>query len=197
LNGVEGRPAPYDDQRPVVMNAGSSPRGREFAIQCTDMHFDGVRSPEASFERIADTKRSARAIGRTISVWTPVGVICRPTQHEADDFMRYLVDHADWGALGHLAQLHADDARGRTDAEGALRRSGEGPIDRQVLARGAYCAVGDPDHVADELGKLHQVGFDGLVLNFLNYLDELPYFAQEVLPRLERHGLRNQVCAYA
>jgi alkanesulfonate monooxygenase SsuD/methylene tetrahydromethanopterin reductase-like flavin-dependent oxidoreductase (luciferase family) len=50
--------------------------------------------------------------------------------------------------------------------------------------------VGEPDHVAAELIRLHQVGFDGLVLNFVNYLDELPYFAQEVLPRLERQGVR-------
>jgi hypothetical protein len=39
------------------------------------------------------------------------------------------------------------------------------------------------------------VGFDGLVLNFVNYLDEFPYFAQEVLPRLERLGVREKVLA--
>jgi len=31
---------------------------------------------------------------------------------------------------------------------------------------------------------LHAVGFDGLALNFVNYLDEIPYVVQEVLPRL-------------
>jgi alkanesulfonate monooxygenase SsuD/methylene tetrahydromethanopterin reductase-like flavin-dependent oxidoreductase (luciferase family) len=40
--------------------------------------------------------------------------------------------------------------------------------------------------VAAELVRLYEIGFDGLVLNFVNYLDELPYFAQEVLPRLLR-----------
>ena len=59
-----------------------------------------------------------------------------------------------------------------------------------MLARGAYCAVGDPDSVAEEMALLHEVGFDGLALNFVDYLKELPYFAQEVLPRLERKGLR-------
>jgi alkanesulfonate monooxygenase SsuD/methylene tetrahydromethanopterin reductase-like flavin-dependent oxidoreductase (luciferase family) len=197
LGQVEGRPGPFANQRPMMMNAGSSPRGRQFATHQSDMHFDGVRSPEASIERIADTKRAARAIQREVQVWTPVGIICRPSQQEADDYMRHLVDHADWGALGHLAELHANDARARTDTEGLLRRSGEGPIERQVLARGSYCAVGDPDHVADELARLHTIGFDGLVLNFVHYLDELPYFAQEVLPRLERHGLRHGVHTYA
>jgi alkanesulfonate monooxygenase SsuD/methylene tetrahydromethanopterin reductase-like flavin-dependent oxidoreductase (luciferase family) len=188
LRGVEGSPGPYGDQALRMMNAGSSPAGRRFAIRHSDMHFDGVHTPEASIERIAETKRLARAYGRDIQVWTPVGIVCRATQKEAEDYVRYVVDHADWGALGHLADLHARDARTRTDPEGLLRRSGNGPIERRVLARGAYCVIGEPDTIARELSRLQTVGFDGLALNFVNYLGELPYFAQEVLPRLERLG---------
>jgi alkanesulfonate monooxygenase SsuD/methylene tetrahydromethanopterin reductase-like flavin-dependent oxidoreductase (luciferase family) len=191
LDAAQGEPRPYANERPLMMNAGSSPRGREFAIAHSDLHFDGVRSPEASSERIAETKMQARRIGRQVQVWTPVGVICRPTQTESDEFIAYVVEHADWGALGHLRELHASDAAERTDAEGIHRRRGDEPTERQVLARGSYCAIGDADHVASELTRLHQVGFDGLVLNFVNYLDELPYFAQEVLPRLERAGVRS------
>jgi alkanesulfonate monooxygenase SsuD/methylene tetrahydromethanopterin reductase-like flavin-dependent oxidoreductase (luciferase family) len=173
-----------------MMNAGSSPAGRAFAIRHSDLHFDGVRTPEASVERIAETKRLAAERGRAIQVWTPVGIICRPTQSEADDYIQYLVDHADWGAIGYLADRHARDAQDRTDREGVLRRSDPGPIERRVLARGSYCAIGDPDFVAGELARLGSVGFDGLAISFVDYLKELPYFAQEVLPRLERLGLR-------
>ena len=180
-----------------MMNAGSSPRGREFATQFSNMHFDGVRSPESSTARIAETKELARGQNREVQVWTPVGLICRPTQAEADAYLERCVAHVDWPALGHLADLHASDARGRTDDEGIQRRTGEGPIARQVLARGSYCAVGTPDHIAAELTRLHKIGFDGLVLNFVNYLDELPYFAQEVLPRLERQGVRSQTTVSA
>jgi alkanesulfonate monooxygenase SsuD/methylene tetrahydromethanopterin reductase-like flavin-dependent oxidoreductase (luciferase family) len=141
-------------------------------------------------ERIAETKREARQMGRDVLVWTPVGVVCRPSQREAEDYVQYVVDHADWGALGYLADSHARDARDRTDLEGVLRRAGTGPIERRVLARGAYCAIGDPDRVTQEFTRLHGVGFNGLALNFVDYLAELPYFAQEVLPRLERLGLR-------
>ncbi len=190
LGSVQGQPLPYGTGRPLMMNAGSSPRGRSFAIQNSDMHFDGVRSPEASAARITETKQQAQQIGREVQIWTPVGVICRPTQREADECIQYLVDNADWGALGHLAEMHANDARGRTDIEGMYRRRGDDPLERQVLARGSYCAIGDADHVASELQKLQAVGFDGLVLNFVNYLDELPFFAQEVLPRLEAGGVR-------
>jgi alkanesulfonate monooxygenase SsuD/methylene tetrahydromethanopterin reductase-like flavin-dependent oxidoreductase (luciferase family) len=119
-----------------------------------------------------------------------VGIVCRSTQKEADDYVQYVVDHADWGAIGHLAEMHANDARTRTDPEGLRRRSGNSSIERRALARGAYCAIGDPDAVARELSRLRSAGFDGLALNFVDYLKELPYFAAEVLPRLERLGLR-------
>lgn len=190
LSQAEGSPRPYGEDRPLMMNAGSSPAGRQFAMRYSDMHFDGVHTPEASIARIAETKRLAREQGRDIQVWTPVGVVCRPSQREAEDYVRYVIDHADWGALGYLADSHARDASGRTDAEGVFRRVGSGPIERRVLARGAYCAIGDPDQVAQECARLQAVGFDGLALNFVDYLEELPYFAREILPRLERLGLR-------
>ena len=46
--------------------------------------------------------------------------------------------------------------------------------------------VGDPDHVAKALADLSQAGLSGIGISFVNYLDELPYFCDEVLPRLER-----------
>jgi alkanesulfonate monooxygenase SsuD/methylene tetrahydromethanopterin reductase-like flavin-dependent oxidoreductase (luciferase family) len=190
LRGVEGLPRPLGGEDPLMMNAGSSPAGRRFAIRHSDMHFDGVDTPEASIDRIAETKRLAHQRGRDIQVWTPVGIVCRPTQKDADDYVQYVVGHADWGAIGHLAEMHAQDARSRTDPEGVRRRSGNSPIERRVLARGAYSVTGDPDAVARELARLQSAGLDGLALNFVDYLQELPYFAAEVLPRLERLGLR-------
>jgi len=164
-----------------------------FAVMYSDMHFDGVRTPEESVDRIQSTKRAAQEAGRNVQAWTSVGVICRPTRAEASDYLNYVVDHADMGSIGHLAEMHARDAKDHTDDEGIHRRNGEGPIERRVLARGSYCTVGDPDWVAEEFVRLSNVGFDGLVLNFVDYLEELPYFVQEVLPRLERAGVRGKV----
>jgi alkanesulfonate monooxygenase SsuD/methylene tetrahydromethanopterin reductase-like flavin-dependent oxidoreductase (luciferase family) len=190
LHGVEGSPLPWGGAAPLMMNAGTSPAGREFAIKYSDMHFDGVKLPEDSIERIAETKRLGREAGRELQVWTPVGILCRPTQREADEYMQYIIDHADLGAVGHLAEMHARDAKDRIDVEGVYRRKSDTTTERRVLARGSFCAIGDPDWVTEQLARLHRVGFDGLVINFVNYLDEFPYFVQEVLPRLERLGLR-------
>lgn len=189
LRAVEGSPGPYGGQAPLMMNAGSSPAGRDFAIRYSDLHFDSVRTPEASRARIAETKRLGRERGRNVQVWTPCGVICRPSQREAGEYSRYLVEHANWEALGYLIESHASDDRAR-DPDSVVPPHGDGPIERRVLARGAYCVIGDPDHVAAEFARLHAAGLDGLALNFADYLAELPSFAQEVLPRLERRGLR-------
>jgi alkanesulfonate monooxygenase SsuD/methylene tetrahydromethanopterin reductase-like flavin-dependent oxidoreductase (luciferase family) len=189
LRGVEGAPRPFGDTDPLMMNAGSSDAGRWFAIRHSDLHFDAVETPEASRARIAETKRRARERGRDVQVWTPVGIVCRPTQKEADDYLRYVVDHADAGAIGHLADLHAREGRPPTDPQRRVH-SGENPLARRALARGSYCVVGDPDAIAREFARLREAGLDGLAINFVDYLKELPYFAAEVLPRLAELGLR-------
>jgi len=50
--------------------------------------------------------------------------------------------------------------------------------------------LGDPDSVARDIAQLAGLGFRGIAVSFVNYLDELPYFCAEVLPRLARSGLR-------
>ena len=50
--------------------------------------------------------------------------------------------------------------------------------------------VGDPDEIAQQLADLSRAGLRGIGFSFVNYLKELPYFCDEVLPRLERMGIR-------
>src|SRR5258707_15875891 len=57
-------------------------------------------------------------------------------------------------------------------------------------AIGGYPFVGTPDRVADELATISKAGMRGIAPSFVNYLDELPFFCDEVLPRLARHGVR-------
>jgi alkanesulfonate monooxygenase SsuD/methylene tetrahydromethanopterin reductase-like flavin-dependent oxidoreductase (luciferase family) len=175
-----------------MMNAGTSPSGRKFAIDLSDMHFDAVRTPDEDSVRVAESKRLARTQGRSLQVWTPIGIVCRPSQREAEEFTAHIIGYADLGAVGNLQDLHRRDAKDLADNVSAFAFSGEGPVERRVLARGNYCAIGDPDRVASLIGGLQRVGFDGLALNFVNYLDEFPYFVQEVLPRLEALGVRRK-----
>ena len=54
---------------------------------------------------------------------------------------------------------------------------------------GGYPLTGTPDQVADGIALLVEAGFGGTTLSFVNYVDEFPYFRDEVLPRLEKRGV--------
>jgi alkanesulfonate monooxygenase SsuD/methylene tetrahydromethanopterin reductase-like flavin-dependent oxidoreductase (luciferase family) len=191
LRGLEGSPAPFGNRSPVMMNAGASPAGRMFAIRNSDLHFDYCRTPQASVERVRETKQLARDQGRTIQVWIPASIICRRSQAEADEYARYCVEHADWEALERQYALYAGNfgSRGRSPEENQRNRD-QDPARTVLGYGGSYSIRGDPDRVARELALLHEAGFDGVAMGFVNYLDELPYFVQEVVPRLQRMGLR-------
>ena len=62
--------------------------------------------------------------------------------------------------------------------------------ERFAGGHGSFPLVGSPDHVADELRRIADAGFAGTTLGFVDYRAELPFFIAEVLPRLERMGLR-------
>ena len=57
---------------------------------------------------------------------------------------------------------------------------------------GGLPIVGDPDHIASQLIDLSKAGLTGVAVSLVNYVDELPFFCEEVLPRLERAGLREK-----
>ena len=176
-----------------MMNAGASAIGRDFAIRNSDLHYDWCQTPEASRERIKESK--ARASPRLLQVWTPISVVCRPTQAEVDDFLDKCVEDADWEAINrrNASRLAPRGSKSQTPESVAAIRQHEQA--RAVIARDHYSIFGTPDHVAEELGRLSDVGFDGAAIIFVNYTDDLPYFVHEVLPRLERRGLRQPVAA--
>jgi alkanesulfonate monooxygenase SsuD/methylene tetrahydromethanopterin reductase-like flavin-dependent oxidoreductase (luciferase family) len=50
--------------------------------------------------------------------------------------------------------------------------------------------VGDPDFVAQQIVDLSRAGLTGIGVSLVNYAQELPFFCEEVLPRLVRAGVR-------
>ena len=64
---------------------------------------------------------------------------------------------------------------------------------RIAAGNSAYGIIGNPDNVAAQLKSLSEWGFSGIAMGLVNYTRDFPYFAQEVLPRLERLGLRDAI----
>ena len=190
LKSVRAFPKPYGGTRPLIMNAGSSGTGQAFAMRNCDAFFTATSlsrtSLEATTKKVADVKASARALGREIEVYTVGQVICRPTQQEADDYYQHaLIDNADWGAVERMLALRDITPQNTAlDEYAAKRRYFAGN------AIGGYPFVGTPDKVAGELAGLGQAGLRGIAFSLINYVDELQYVCDEVLPRLARMGLR-------
>jgi dimethylsulfone monooxygenase len=189
LKGVRAKPKPYGGTRPLIMNAGASPTGRSFAIRNCDAFF--THASRTSFDDVAQTVRKAkdeaRQYGRELDVYTIGVVTCRPTQKEADEYFDYsIVQNADWPAVdGILAKRNLTRER-LGDEEFKRQRAG------YAMGNGGLRIVGDPDQVANQLAGLGKAGIRGVAVSLVNYADELPYFCDEVLPRLARMGLRGK-----
>jgi alkanesulfonate monooxygenase SsuD/methylene tetrahydromethanopterin reductase-like flavin-dependent oxidoreductase (luciferase family) len=190
LKGVRAYPKPYGETRPLIMNAGSSKAGQAFALRNCDAFFVATQGSRTSLagnaEKVTQVKAAAREFGRDIEIYTVGHVICRPSQQEAEDYYRHaFIDNADWGAIdGMLANKSITPQNTAPDKYAATRRY------FASNAISGYPFVGTPDHVAEELAVISQAGVRGIALSFVNYLAELPYFCDEVLPRLVRQGVR-------
>ena len=190
LKKVRAFPKPYGASRPLIMNAGSSGVGQAFAMRNCDAFFtatDASRlSVEATSRRVADIKSQAREIGREIDVYTVGQVVCRPTRKEADEYYHHaVIENADWGAVEQMLALKNITRDTVPPDEFLTKRTyyaGHGI--------GGYPLVGTADSIAEELINLSNAGVRGIAVSFVNYLDEFPYFRDEVLPRLQQAGVR-------
>jgi dimethylsulfone monooxygenase len=185
LRGAVGDPKPFAGTRPIIMNAGSSPAGRAFAVENCDFLFCGFPTIEHGRTLATELHRQAAALGRPVSVFTAGHLICRPTRSEAEAYYAYVADEvADWDAVENMVSVNPKPSR-RAFYEKNRRRFAAG--------YGGCPLVGSPDDIARELAAISDAGFVGLCFNLVNYLDECPVIRDEILPRLERLGLREPV----
>jgi alkanesulfonate monooxygenase SsuD/methylene tetrahydromethanopterin reductase-like flavin-dependent oxidoreductase (luciferase family) len=188
LKGVRAQPKPFGGTRPVIMNAGASPTGRAFAIHNCDAFFmQAARdSLDETAAKVRAVRAEARGQGRDIDVYTVGVVTCRRTRAEAEEYYRHaIVEHADWPAIDGILALKNITPDTMPAAE--FQRTRE----HYANGLGGLPLIGDPDHVAHKLAELSTAGLRGIAVSFVNYLAELPFFAAEVLPRLQRLGVRS------
>jgi len=139
-----------------------------------------IAAVDQATAHVAAVRAKAHAIGREIGVFTRAEIVCRPTQREAAEYYHHWVEEcADWGAIDHQMKI---SRHWTPDMPGYAH-------ERQQQMHG-FPIVGDADRVAAMLAQLSAVGFNGVGISLVNYLDELPYLRAELLPRLTRLGVR-------
>jgi FMNH2-dependent dimethyl sulfone monooxygenase len=183
LRNVLGEPRP--SQRPPILNAAGSAQGREFAVRNADFLFTPAIDLARSREEVAALKRQAVGVGRAVNVLTFSHVVCRPTESEARAYLEHTGKaNADWAAVDNLVRLQFAHAQSFPHDLLALIR------DRMAAGHGGFPLVGTPAQVAEGIVALHEAGFGGTTLSFVDYVAEFPYFRDNVLPILEERGLR-------
>jgi alkanesulfonate monooxygenase SsuD/methylene tetrahydromethanopterin reductase-like flavin-dependent oxidoreductase (luciferase family) len=185
LKHVAGEPKPYFGDCPPILSAASSQEGRAFAVKNADFLFTVLTDLGQGAKDVAAVKAQAAAADRNVGVFTTSYVVCRPTDAEARDYHHYYADtHAKWDEVDRFMELQNVNSQSFPPEAFKLFRG------RFAGGNGVYPIIGSPDTVAEILANISEAGFDGTTVAFVNYNAELPYFRDEVLPRLERKGLR-------
>lgn len=188
LKKVRAKPKPFGGSRPLIMNAGASLTGQAFAIRNCDALFSNISNGISFAEtakHVSSVQALARQEGRELDVYTVGVVTCRRTAREAEDYWRHcIVDNADWSAVDNILAMRNVTPDTHAPAEFQRLRT------HQANGMGGLPLVGTPDSVAKQMAELAEAGLTGIAVSFVNYLDELPYFCAEVLPRLAQLGLR-------
>jgi dimethylsulfone monooxygenase len=184
-------PKPVQKPFPALMNAGGSEKGRHFAAKHCDIAFvvltshnlDEGRAQIDAFRRLAREE-----YGREIQIWGNGYVVHGDTQQEADaELNRYVMEKGDEQAVERLMQVVGLQSH---------------VFPTHVLdwfrfhlkaGWGGYPLVGTPDRIVGELSKLSDIGFDGILLSWVDYLAGLERWNKEVMPLLEQAGLRQRL----
>ena len=185
---TEIHPKPYGGGKPMIVAAGNSPRGREFAARNADMMFTNLRGGISEVRgNVSALRELASRYNREIGVFSNVAVVCRPTKQEAEEYYRYYaIENADWDAVEILIEGRGLKKPGVTEEALQVARI------RAAGGNGALPIVGAPDDIVSLMKRLYDGGVTALAMGFTNYLEHFPYFRDEVLPRLAHEGLRAQ-----
>ncbi|MGI6872020.1 LLM class flavin-dependent oxidoreductase [Amycolatopsis sp. 3B14] len=186
LGGVS-MPKPHQRHIPI-MNAGGSPRGMRFAAEHADLCFVIVQSEDEAKVRqqVQGYKAMARdEFGRDVKVWTHTVVVQRDTDAEAEAYLRrFSVEYEDTESVDAWMRLQGIEAQTMPPEVAAAMRQ------RFAAGAGAFPLVGTVETIADRMEMLSAAGIDGTLLTWVDYDAGLADFTRDVLPLLEKRGLR-------
>ena len=206
---------PSPQRTPVIYQAGTSERGREFAAKHAECVFIGGRSPDKIQFYINDIKKRAEKYGRDpdhIKAFTFLNVIVAETSEEAhqkyeeynklwsSDAAKALFGGGSGYDLSQFTDLQSDftyqhTEHGQTNASMYTKDVKNQLKVKDVLKRMEsintdHLVVGNPTEVADAIQYLfEEIGVDGFNLAHLISPRSLEEFVELVVPELQKRGI--------
>ncbi|MFT8243536.1 LLM class flavin-dependent oxidoreductase [Roseomonas sp. BN140053] len=182
------RPKPIQKPHPAVMSAGASTKGRHFAAKYADVGFtnldahdlDSLRAKVDSFRELA-----RKEYGREIQVWTNSYIFHGDTEADARRYYHHTVhERGDWEGVENLVSIMGINSQ--SIPAPALQNLKEHFIAGWV----GFPLIGTSDQIVDGLQTLARAGFDGTLLSWPRYLEDMRRFQAETLPLVVQAGLR-------
>ena len=197
--GAVIEPKPTRWPRPILMNAGNSPVGLDFACRQTDWVFITAPTLEAYEARIEEVHRKAAAYGRKVRAATMVYVIMASTDSEAKAIVDWVAEEVDREAVrSWMTPMIKEGSYAKDFNVGAASEASGDPwlgigkekFLRLALGMGAWQLFGSYPTVAEQIRELHNLGLESILLCFLDPLRGLHQMEDDVIPLLKKMGLR-------
>ena len=184
LRGVLGKPKPFGGGRPILVSAGNSEMGRAFAARNVDCLFTAIPKLDGIPEKLG-VFRSFTPEGQSREAFASAHLMCRATRKEAEDYHHYIVyEQGDWEAAEYAANY-------RGKRPNSWMRD-EKDIKARLISGAGYPIIGSYDDAVETMKKLKAIGIDGLACGMINYVRDMPAIRDELIPRMERAGLREK-----
>ena len=191
--GAFVNPKPVRKPRPVLMNAGQSGAGFDFACKQADWVFVApmAGTPEAYGSLVADAHARAAVHGRTVRVASMSYAIIEETDEAAAAKVRWLEDEVDDEAVREFIRSATGTSNALdTDDDDPYMGVGRDMFMKIAVGMTGYQLIGGYDTVCERIKALYEIGVEHMVICFLDPLDGLEKMEQHILPRLRAMGLR-------
>lgn len=186
--GAHGEPKPIQTPHPVLMSAGSSPTGRDFAARHTDVIFILYEGLEKTREAVRDIKRHAKEhYGRNVRVMTTSFMVCKDSDGEAREYLDFAINEMgdmETARLMAAAWLrNSKSSQGKADIETMAKKN--------MIGSSAIELVGSPQTIADQLVEVQATGLDGITCTWLDYMEGLSMYEKKLYSLLQERGIRS------
>lgn len=183
LTKAISKPKPYGGQLPMLISAGHSHRGRAFAVNNANALFTSISEIDNATIELAGARASAPD-GDAVPIYGSCHLVTRKTKKETEEYYHHLVYEI--GAWENMDEKIAVATANRTVPYASIDRLKE----RIISGSGTHLIKGDYDEVAAYFKRLYDSGFNGMAVSMIDYIPEFETFRDEIVPRLERMGLR-------
>jgi pyrimidine oxygenase len=192
LEDCVSNPKPLQKPHPPLICAGNSDTGLRFTVEEAQASFINAPTHAEAVATSRRAKRIAAQLGKSIKTYAMVMIIPGQTDAEALLRMEHYNAGVDMVALqagvaSHLHEIQQAQAHGEAVIPTLQRRIDRATVPDPYIP--GYPYVGSAVSIARQLQEVIIDGdFDGFVLTFPDFIADLQFFGQRVLPLMADAG---------